>query len=171
MSVWIIFLLSQRLKTSQDNVNHSWGVALHCLFSPANLWSWIVTTLIMYKLIVHKLMTSKCNSCMFVKKDVVVMTIVINSVPFRPECPKFFVPVCKLVSEYPSFHLRSNFGPFQSIPANSGRDANFGRYRIWPIINLKKKKSFIWEFFWWWIWSFSHGWWWGGGVNLVLFDI
>ena len=53
MCAGIIFLLSwQRLKTSQYNVNHSWGMALHldCLFSQASLWNWIVTTLIIVAL-------------------------------------------------------------------------------------------------------------------------
>ena len=70
------------------------------------------------------------------------MNIVIDSVPFWPERPKFFVLVCKLVPEYPTFHLGSNFVPFWSIsviPTNFGRYVNFGRYWIWPVI-LKKKK-------------------------------
>ena len=70
-------------------------------------------------------------------------SIVIDSVPFWSKRLKFFVPVCKLVPEYPTFHLESNFGPFRSIPViptNSGRDVNFGRYWIWPIKIFFKKK-------------------------------
>ena len=47
-----------------------------------------------------------------------VKSIVIYSVPFRPE---FFVPVCKPVREYLTFHLGSDFGPFWVILDNSGQ--------------------------------------------------
>ena len=70
-----------------------------------------------------------------------VTSIVINTILFRPEQPKFFVPVCKPVPETPPFHLGSNFGQFRSIlvvPVNFGRYANFGRNRMWPIIKKKK---------------------------------
>ena len=56
---------------------------------------------------------------------------------------EFFVPICKLVLEYPTFHLRSDFRLFRAIlviPDNFSRDVNSGQYRIWPIIKKKKKK-------------------------------
>ena len=60
-----------------------------------------------------------------------VLSIVINTVPFRSERSKFFVPVCKPVPETPSFHLGSDFEKFRSVPVNFGQfrpvSADFGR--------------------------------------------
>ena len=67
----------------------------------------------------------------------ILATIVIDSVPFRLERPKFFIPVCKLLPEYPTFHLGSNFGPFQSIPVIPENSSQFRpRCKFRPILVL-----------------------------------
>ena len=53
-----------------------------------------------------------------------VFSIVINSVPFRPERTEFFVPAWRPVPETPPFHLGPDFGvfwPVSAVPANSGQ--------------------------------------------------
>ena len=65
---------------------------------------------------------------------------VIDTILFWLERLEFFVPVCKPVLEYPMFHLELDFGPFRAIPDNFGRDGNSGRYKIYPVIKIKKKK-------------------------------
>ena len=53
-------------------------------------------------------------------------TIVIDIVPFQPERQEFFVRICKPVPEYPTFHLRSDFGLFRAIPVIPD---NFGQFQ------------------------------------------
>ena len=65
----------------------------------------------------------------------VIQTIVINTVPFRPEWTEFFVPVCKPVPKTPPFHLGPDFGVFWPV---SAVPANFSRY---VILSKKKKKN------------------------------
>ena len=69
-----------------------------------------------------------------------VLSNVIDSVPFRLEQPEYFVPVCKQIRKYLTFHLGSNFNLFRIIPAisaNFSRNANFNQYKI---LTEKKKK-------------------------------
>ena len=35
-----------------------------------------------------------------------------------------------------SGQISGRFGPFRKIPANSGRDVNFGHYWLWPVIKI-----------------------------------
>ena len=56
---------------------------------------------------------------------------------------EYFVPVCKSVQEYLTFHLGSDFGLFwviSAILANFGQDEDFDWYQILPIFFFKKKK-------------------------------
>ena len=55
---------TQKLKTSLDNFNHSWGVRLHIwLFSLATLWSWNLklTTLFKFLFLLSKIRESPCG--------------------------------------------------------------------------------------------------------------
>ena len=70
-----------------------------------------------------------------------VLSNVIDSVPFRSEQPEYFVPVCKQIQKYLTFHLGSNFSLFRIIPAisaNFSRNANFNQYKI---LTEKRKKK------------------------------
>ena len=40
-----------------------------------------------------------------------------------------------------SGQILGRFESFRTIPTNSGRDVNFGQYRIWLVINIKKKEK------------------------------
>ena len=57
---------------------------------------------------------------------ILICTIVIDTAPFRSKWPEFFVPVCKPVPKYPTFHLGLDFGLFQAIPVIPD---NFGQFR------------------------------------------
>ena len=75
-----------------------------------------------------------------------VLSNVIDSVPFRSEQPEYFVPVCKQIQKYLTFHLGSNFSLFRIIPAisaNFSRNANFNQYKILTEKKKKNNKKFI----------------------------
>ena len=75
-----------------------------------------------------------------------VLSNVIDSMPFWPEQPEYFVPVCKQIQKYLTFHLGSNFILFRIIPAisaNFSRNANFNQYKILTEKKKKNNKKFI----------------------------
>ena len=75
-----------------------------------------------------------------------VLSNVIDFVPFRSEQPEYFVPVCKQIRKYLTFHLGSNFNLFRIIPAisaNFSRNANFNQYKILTEKKKKNNKKFI----------------------------
>ena len=75
-----------------------------------------------------------------------VLSNVIDSMPFWPEQPEYFVPVCKQIQKYLTFHLGSNFSLFRIIPAisaNFSQNANFNQYKILTEKKKKNNKKFI----------------------------